>query len=85
MFFIHGKKDGYIKPEQALRIYGQAGEPKFIWIVPKARHNRSVDVSPALYNQRTVAFFKHYLLQGNAAAEGEGFAKMAELKPIGVV
>lgn len=85
LFIIHGKKDGYIKPEQALRIYKQAREPKFIWIVPRAKHNRSVEVAPALYTQRTVAFFKQYLLQVNTAQEEKTLEKIAELKPIGVV
>ena len=83
LFFIHGKKDGYINPKQALRIYRKAKEPKFIWIVPKAKHNRSVEVSPQLYNQRTAAFFKQYLLQANSAGQEEKtFEKTAELKPI---
>ena len=83
LFLIHGKKDSYIKPEQALRIYNQAREPKFIWIVPKAKHNRSVEVAPDLYAKRTVAFFKEYLLQATNVQEETTFERIAELKPIG--
>ncbi|NIA07238.1 MAG: alpha/beta fold hydrolase [Actinobacteria bacterium] len=82
IFFIHGKKDGYIKPEQAMRIYEQAREPKFIWIVPKAKHNRSVEVTPQLYAQRTTAFFRKYLLQAaTSIQDNEVFEDIAELKP----
>lgn len=82
IFFIHGKKDGYIRPEQAVRIYGQAREPKFIWIVPKAKHNRSVEVAPELYAERTTAFFRKYLLQASSAQEDGAFKDIGELKPV---
>ena len=81
MFFIHGKKDSYIEPEQAVRIYAQARKPKFIWIVPKARHNRSVEVVPGLYSERTTAFFRKYLLPGGTAGKCEAFEDTSELKP----
>lgn len=83
LFFIHGKKDSYIRLEQAMRIYKQAKEPKFIWIVPKAKHNRSVEVAPELYSRRTVAFFKEYLLPATGVQEETTFDRIAELKPIG--
>jgi fermentation-respiration switch protein FrsA (DUF1100 family) len=81
IFFIHGKKDGYIGPDQAVRIYEQAQEPKFIWIVPKAKHNRSIEVVPELYAERTTAFFRRYLLGSNGSQENEVFEDLAELKP----
>ena len=84
IFFIHGKKDSYIKLEQAMRIYEQAREPKFLWIVPKAKHNRSVEVSPELYAERTAAFFKKYLLPRSGKKESKAFEDTAELKPVNV-
>ena len=84
IFFIHGKKDGYIRPEQAVRIYKQAREPKFIWIVPKAKHTRSTEVAPELYAQRTTDFFRKYLLGTNEVQDKEAFEDIAELKPVDV-
>ena len=62
IFFIHGKKDSYVRAEQANRFYEQAQEPKFLWIVPKAGHNQAVEVAGRLYSRRVLAFFEQYLL-----------------------
>lgn len=76
IFFINGKKDSYVRPEQAKRFYQQAKEPKFLWIVPNARHNQAVDLVPQLYSRRLVAFFEQYLLNENKP----GSENMDELK-----
>ncbi len=83
VFFIHGRKDSYVRPEQATRIYEQAQEPKFLWIVPKAKHNLAVEVAPELYSRRTAAFFSQYLLNAESSQEKPSFEDIAELKPIG--
>ncbi len=82
VFFIHGRKDSYVRPEQAKRIYEQAQEPKFLWIVPKAKHNLAVEVAPELYSRRTAAFFSQYLLNAESSQEKPSFEDIAELKPI---
>ncbi|MFQ6047810.1 MAG: alpha/beta hydrolase [Phycisphaerae bacterium] len=61
VFFIHGQKDSYIPVEQTHLLYGLAAQPKYIWIVPGAKHNQGVVVEPAQYASRTVAFFDRYL------------------------
>ncbi len=61
IFFIHGKKDSYIRVEQAEYIHGQAPDPKQLWIVDNAKHNQSVIVEPDVYADRTIAFFREYL------------------------
>ncbi len=67
ILFIHGQKDSYIRPNQADFLYGAAGEPKELWIVPHAKHNQSVVVAPEEYASRTVAFFRTYLTDADAA------------------
>ena len=61
IMFIHGERDSYIRPEQANLLYAVAAEPKYLWIVPRAKHNQSVVVAPQEYARRTVAFFRRYL------------------------
>ena len=61
IMFIHGQRDSYIRAEQAHYIYDQAGDPKYSWIVPDAKHNQSVILEPEAYALRTVAFFRKYL------------------------
>jgi fermentation-respiration switch protein FrsA (DUF1100 family) len=82
IFFIHGQKDSYVRPEHARRIYDQAHEPKFLWIVPEAKHNQAVDADPELYRERTAAFFEQYL-NGKSSPGKPSFEDIAELKPLG--
>ena len=61
ILFIHGQKDSYIRVEQTHLLYGRAPSPKYLWIVPNAKHNQSVVVQPNEYAARTVAFFRRHL------------------------
>jgi pimeloyl-ACP methyl ester carboxylesterase len=61
MLFIHGERDSYIPVQQSRMLYALGPQPKFLWIVPGAKHNQSVDVRPAEYARRTVEFFDRYL------------------------
>jgi len=63
MLFIHGERDSYIPVEQTRMLYALAGQPKYLWIVPTAKHNQSVAVQPKRYAERTVAFFNRYLAE----------------------
>lgn len=60
-FMIHGEKDSYIPVAQTQMLYDCAGEPKYIWIVPGAKHNQSIIVQPAEYAARTLQFFNQHL------------------------
>ena len=44
-------------------LFDAANDPRFLWIVPEARHNQSVITEPGLYSARTVAFFEKYMTQ----------------------
>lgn len=53
---IHGAKDAYIGQEIARDLFARAGEPKELWIVPGAKHNRCREVQPEAYHERVTTF-----------------------------
>jgi alpha-beta hydrolase superfamily lysophospholipase len=57
---IHGEKDAYIGPEIAERFFDHAREPKQLWIVPGAKHNRCRELEPDVYRLRVLDFFRRY-------------------------
>jgi len=57
---IHGEKDTYIGPEIARDLFEHAREPKELWIVPKAKHNRCRDLEPDVYRLRVIDFFRRH-------------------------
>jgi pimeloyl-ACP methyl ester carboxylesterase len=69
ILFIHGERDSYIRPEQTQILYHAADQPKYLWIVPQAKHNQSVVVAPKEYAARTVAFFGKYLAGEDVSLE----------------
>jgi pimeloyl-ACP methyl ester carboxylesterase len=72
---IHGAKDAYIGPEIAERLWAEAGEPKELWIVPGAKHNRCREVDAVGYAGRVESFLARYAprgLTGGDAQAGDG-------------
>ena len=61
ILMIHGEKDRYIPVSQTQMLYGLASQPKYMWIVPGAKHNQCVVVQPAEYAAKTLAFFDKHL------------------------
>jgi pimeloyl-ACP methyl ester carboxylesterase len=61
MFLIHGERDSYIPADQSRNLYALAPQPKYLWIVPGAKHNQAAVVEPTQYANRTVAFFDRHL------------------------
>ena len=61
IFLIHGEKDGFIPVSQSQLLYELAIDPKYLWIVPSAKHNQSVIAQPEQYAERTVRFFDKHL------------------------
>ena len=43
---IHGGKDAYIGPDIARGLFDRAGDPKELWVVPGAKHNRCREIDP---------------------------------------
>lgn len=61
MLFIHGERDSYLPVEQSRRLYALAGQPKFLWVAPAARHNQAVVLHARRYAEMTTTFFNRYL------------------------
>jgi len=61
IFFVHGQRDSYISVEQSRLLYDLAPSPRYLWVVPGAKHNQSVVVAPKEYAARTIAFFRRHL------------------------
>ena len=53
---IHGERDAYIGPEIARSLFDHAREPKQMWLVPAAKHNRCRECEPAAYAARITEF-----------------------------
>lgn len=67
--FIHGEKDSYLPVEQSRRLYALAGQPKYLWIAPGARHNQAAILHPAAYSRLTVRFFDQHLAVAGRAPD----------------
>jgi pimeloyl-ACP methyl ester carboxylesterase len=57
---IHGERDAYIGPEIAREFFEFAREPKEMWIVPEAKHNRCRECAPEAYMARLVDFLARF-------------------------
>jgi len=57
---VHGEKDAYIGPAIARDLFAKADEPKELWIVPKAKHNRCREVAPEAYAERVAVFLRRF-------------------------
>ncbi len=62
ILYIHGAKDSYIPVDQSRVLYAASKDPRFMWIVPGAKHNQNAIVAPAEYAQRTTSFFDQFLI-----------------------
>ncbi len=61
VFIIHGRYDNLVPAAQAKMLFKRAGEPKEIWLVPGAKHNKCAEVGGFEYKQRLMNFYKKYL------------------------
>jgi len=61
MFMVHGERDSYIPEDQAHFLFSLIPGPKSLWVVPGAKHNQGVIVSPDEYRAKAIGFFDHYL------------------------
>ncbi|HMP17597.1 MAG TPA: hypothetical protein PKD72_11270, partial [Gemmatales bacterium] len=62
LFMIHGKADGYIRPEIALDLRKAAPDRySRLWMVEGAKHNQAIDVAEEEYQANTAAFFMDHL------------------------
>jgi fermentation-respiration switch protein FrsA (DUF1100 family) len=61
LLLIHGQQDGLFSYQNSVALYGRAGEPKELWLVPDGKHGTVRDQRPAEYDQRVVEFFARAL------------------------
>jgi uncharacterized protein len=59
-FMIHGEDDAYISAEIARRFFARARDPKHLWMVPRAKHNRCREVDPEAYRSQVSDFLQRY-------------------------
>jgi uncharacterized protein len=57
---IHGGRDTYIGPEIARSLFDRGEEPKELWLVPNAKHNRCRETAPETYAVRVLSFLERY-------------------------
>jgi uncharacterized protein len=55
---IHGQADTYISPEIALGLFDRGKDPKEVWLVPGAKHNRCLERDPVRYAATIRDFFE---------------------------
>jgi fermentation-respiration switch protein FrsA (DUF1100 family) len=61
LLIIHGMADGVIPTSQAKMNYAAAGQPKTLWLVPRAGHVQSMLAQPQEYERRVIQFFRRCL------------------------
>ena len=59
-FMIHGERDTYISTEIARTLFAEAREPKELWVVPQAKHNRGRELQPTEYAAKLALFFERW-------------------------
>ncbi len=57
---IHGEKDAYIGPAIAQALFAEANDPKELWVVPRAKHNRCREMAPEAYAERVSGFLRRF-------------------------
>ena len=68
---IHGERDTYIGPEIARSLFDHAREPKELWLVPEAKHNRCRECEPEAYAARLTEFLDQYAPRRPVTAAAE--------------
>jgi fermentation-respiration switch protein FrsA (DUF1100 family) len=57
---IHGQRDSYIVPQIVEDLFAKARDPKEIWLVPDAKHNRCLEREPEAYAAHLLDFYDRY-------------------------
>jgi pimeloyl-ACP methyl ester carboxylesterase len=57
---IHGQKDAYIGPDIARALFEHGREPKEMWLVSGAKHNRCRECQPEAYADRVTSFLHRF-------------------------
>ncbi|MCH8851181.1 MAG: alpha/beta fold hydrolase [Planctomycetes bacterium] len=76
ILLIHGEEDTYIPVDQSRILYAAASDPRYMWIVPGAKHNQSAIVAPQEYAKRTASFFDRYLTDSAPSSPSESLSSL---------
>ncbi len=91
---IHGQKDAYIGVDIARALFDRGGDPKELWIVDGAKHNRCREKQPVAYQGRVAGFFRDNAPRGQpirdleakvAVTEASSFTEIPVPADLGVV
>jgi pimeloyl-ACP methyl ester carboxylesterase len=61
VLIITGQRDLLARWTDVARIFGEAQEPRELWLLKRSGHARCLRDQPAAYAQRVTAFFRKYL------------------------
>jgi fermentation-respiration switch protein FrsA (DUF1100 family) len=61
IMFVHGELDTAVPPQNSLRLYQAAGEPKALYLVPNAGHGGFMAAGPAEFERRVAGFLETHL------------------------
>lgn len=61
VMLIHGPHDPYIPMSEMERLFASAGEPKELWVLPEAGHTQALELRPAEFEARVIAFLDRWL------------------------
>ena len=68
---IHGQRDTYIGPEIAQALFDLGADPKELWLVPEAKHNRCRETAPDAYVARLQDYLERFAPRRPRAATAE--------------
>ncbi len=58
LLIIHGLKDGLVSPDEARALFAAAHQPKQLWLVPLAGHDKAGFVAEREYHRRVLGLFR---------------------------
>jgi fermentation-respiration switch protein FrsA (DUF1100 family) len=61
VLIVQGAEDHAVPPENGIRLYEAAGQPKEFYLVPGAGHGGFMRVAPEEFEERVVGFLDRYL------------------------
>lgn len=62
VLIINGELDQVVPPYMARQLFAAAGEPKELWMVPRAHHGDYWLIAPQAYSDRLTEFYRSKLL-----------------------
>ncbi|MCY2933612.1 MAG: alpha/beta hydrolase [Planctomycetota bacterium] len=75
---IHGQSDNYITTDVAERLFNLASQPKEMWVVSKAKHNRSQQIEPEEYRRRITEFLCSNAPSRQASMTDSNYKRMTQ-------